>query len=112
VEQRPAALRVLHAAQRSGLDLMVVNGRLKYDRGAAFDAGVLGELGAHETEIVAALEHRDAVLYLAAFFRVHAPRAFKPAPDRTRVIAELARRLYDVGTTRAAEICRNLERLQ
>ena len=107
--RQPAALRVLAAARRRGLEVLSVDGHLRYHRRAAFDAGLLGELVTHEVEIVVILEWWLAILYRAALRRCWTAMASGYATTIARAVDELARRLDDVGTTRGAAIRHEVE---
>ena len=96
--RQPAALRVLAAARRRGLEIMAINGRFRYDVHAEFDAGLLGELVTYEVAIIHVLERRLRVLDVAARANVS-----------DVAVGEPARRLDGLGTTRAAAIRGELE---
>lgn len=103
--RQPAALRVLAAARRRGLEVVLsVDTHLRYDRRAAFDAGLLGELVTHEAAVVRVLERRLEILYVIALRRCWTAMASGHPTTIARAVDELARRLDEVGTTRAAAI--------
>ena len=108
-EQQPAALRVLAAARHRGIGVAAVEDSLRYDVRSANAAGLLGDLIVHEAEILVVLERCAAIMYRAALRRCWATRAAGPAAAAERAADELARRLDDVGTTRAAMIRAELE---
>jgi hypothetical protein len=101
---QPAALRVLAAAWRSGLEVLPIERTARFDVRAAFDAGLLPDLVTHERAIVALLERRSAILYGIALRRWWAAIASGSTTAIAGAVDELARRLDNLGPAAAAAI--------